>query len=667
MIKERKLERKLERELERKSILKMSIIFFLTAIVLFFFLIINTPTHAQAEHDNLLIAQITSLTPSSSILPVTVPTPTVVQPSPDIKISPLPEKSPGESPSPKPPSRSGSIKPSRTPSNQPSKTPSGTASPKVSPSPFISPKPSPLPASSPDKAFVEEKPPGAVVTMAGKPLFQLYAKLGPYSPARRAEAISHRLNSIIRDLRIHPDNINVVEEKWTTNVMVGKKILVTLGDKDARPEKRTRLELANKYKLIIQITLEEERNKLNNQKMRRGTMVGIVGCFLLILLIYISGKLSPAIHKKLYSWRGKWIRSIKIQNLNIMSDKRIADLVFFIFKFLRWVVTLALVYILFDYVSDFFPETEGISESFSGYVSKLLFKAWTSISSYLPSFLFVLLILIVTRYILRFVRFIFDEIKKGTITIPGFYAEWLNPTQKIIRGFIIVISIVIILPYLPGYRSPAFRAISIFFGVILSLGSTSLISHIVAGVVLTYTRAFKVGDRIKITNVTGDVIEKTLLATRIRTIKNVDISIPNSEVLSGPITNYSSFAKEYGLILHKNITIGYDAPWRQIHELLINSAAEIKYILDDPKPFVLQNSLDDFYVSYEINAYTDHPELMAEIYSELHENIQDKFNEAGVEIMSSHYSALRDGNETTIPEEKRPKDYTPPPFNIFTR
>ncbi|MCD4785507.1 MAG: mechanosensitive ion channel [Candidatus Eremiobacteraeota bacterium] len=653
--------------MERKSILKKSAIFFLAAIILFFFFIAGTPVHGRTEHcDNILIAQITGLTPtpSSSVKPVIVPTPAVtdlVQSSPDIKTSPSLHKSPGDSSAPKP----ESIKPSHTPSDQSSKKLS--PSPEASPSSFISPKPLPSPTSSPDKAIAEEKPQGAVVTMAGKPMFALYAKLGPYSPPKRAEAISHRLNSIIKDTKIHPDDINVVEEKWTTNIMAGKRILVTLSDKDAKPEKRTRLELANEYKLIIQITLEEARNKLRKQRMVKGTVVGIVGCILLIILIFISSKLSPAIHKKLHSWRGKWIRSIKIQNLDIISDKRLADLMFFIFKFLRWVVILTLIYILFDYVSDFFPETEGISESFSSSVSKLLFKLWTSISSYLPSFLFVLLMLIATRYILRFVRFIFDEVKKGTITIPGFYEEWLDPTQKIIRGFIIVIAIVIILPYLPGYSSPAFRAISIFIGVIFSLGSTSLISHIVAGVVLTYTRAFKVGDRVKIANVTGDVIEKSLLATRLRTIKNVDISIPNSQVLSGPITNYSSLAEDYGLILHKNITIGYDAPWRQVHELLINAATEIKYVLDDPKPFVLQKSLDDFYVSYEINAYTNHPELMDEIYSELHENIQDKFNEAGVEIMSSHYSSLRDGNEITIPEDKRPKDYTPPPFNIFTR
>lgn len=155
----------------------------------------------------------------------------------------------------------------------------------------------------------------------------------------------------------------------------------------------------------------------------------------------------------------------------------------------------------------------------------------------------------------------------------------------------------------------------------------------------------------------GDITFKALLVTHLRTTKNVEITLPNSTVLSGAILNFSTAAKESALILHTSITIGYDAPWRRVHELLIAAASATQHILKDPPPFVLRTALNDFYDSYQINAYTDHPHEMARIYSDLHQNIQDKFNEGGMEIMSPHYSQLRDGNNTTIPENYRPADY----------
>lgn len=201
-------------------------------------------------------------------------------------------------------------------------------------------------------------------------------------------------------------------------------------------------------------------------------------------------------------------------------------------------------------------------------------------------------------------------------------------------------------------------------GVLFTFGSAGALGNVVAGLVLTYMRAFKIGDRVTIGEVTGDVIEKTLLVTRVRTIQNEMISVPNSTVMNNHTVNFSSDAAVNGLILHTTVTIGYDAPWRQVHQLLIDAALATDLIEQEPAPYVLQTSLDDYYVSYRINAYTKAPNKQARIYSQLHQNIQDKFNEAGVEIMSPHYKALRDGNATTIPAEHLPKDYEAPAFQV---
>jgi small-conductance mechanosensitive channel len=223
---------------------------------------------------------------------------------------------------------------------------------------------------------------------------------------------------------------------------------------------------------------------------------------------------------------------------------------------------------------------------------------------------------------------------------------------------------VLVFPYLPGSDSNVFRGVSVFIGVLFSLGSSSAIANMVAGLVITYMRPFKIGDRIKIGDIIGDVMEKNLLVTRIKTPKNEEITIPNSSILSGNTTNYSSLARTEGLIIHTIVTIGYDVPWKQIHQALIDAALRTEKLLKEPHPFVLQTGLEDFYVSYQINAYTKESKMLAHIYSELHQNIQDCCFEKGIEILSPHYRAARDGNMTTIPQSYLPNDYKTPSFNL---
>ena len=224
--------------------------------------------------------------------------------------------------------------------------------------------------------------------------------------------------------------------------------------------------------------------------------------------------------------------------------------------------------------------------------------------------------------------------------------------------------IIVVFPYLPGSDSKVFQGVSVFLGFLFTFGSAGSLSNIMAGIVLTYMRLFKIGDRVKIGEIVGDIIEKSLLVTRIRTTKNEIISIPNSSVLNSHTINYSSDTVDNGLILHTTVTIGYDVPWKDMHQALIDAALRTDLILKEPKPFVLQTSLEDFYVSYQINAYTKDANKQAAIYSQLHSNIQDCCNEVGIEILSPHYRAARDGNRTTIPENYLDKDYQAPSFNI---
>jgi small-conductance mechanosensitive channel len=295
-------------------------------------------------------------------------------------------------------------------------------------------------------------------------------------------------------------------------------------------------------------------------------------------------------------------------------------------------------------------------------LGEILAEASEAIIGYLPNLFTLIIIGVATRYTLKFLRFFHDGISSKKIKIAGLHPELTDPTFQLLRFMIVALALVAAYQFLPGSDSPIFRGITIFVGFLLSLGSTSLVTNIVSGIVLTYTRGLRIGDRVKIGKTVGDVLERTLLVTRIRTIKNVVVTIPNGMVLNNEIINYNAPMLEEGLILNTTVTIGYDVPWRKVHRLLIHAAVACRDILSDPKPFVLQTSLDDYYVSYELNAYTHTPDRMAMIYSELHQNIQDWFNEAGIEIMSPRYTAYRDGSEVTIPSQNKSHGPIPIPM-----
>ena len=371
-----------------------------------------------------------------------------------------------------------------------------------------------------------------------------------------------------------------------------------------------------------------------------------------------------ALAERIQTEKGKSLKGFKVQRVQIFTASQLTNLLLSVSKYARYGTNLVMILIYLTGVFSLFPQTRVIINSLLTSILKEIQQGWQEFVIYLPNLLNIIIIIFVTYYGLKLVRFLFREIENGTITFTGFRAEWATPTYQLVRFLIIAFSLVIVFPFLPGSSSPAFQGVSVFLGLLFSLGSTSVVANVVSGVVLTYTGAFRVGDRVKIADTVGDVVEKGLLVTRIRTIKNVEITIPNGMVMGSHIVNYSVVSQERGLILNTTVTLGYDIPWRLIHETLIKAALATVEVLPEPRPFVLQTSLDDYYVSYELNAYTDQPSKMALIYSELHQNIQDCCNEAGIEILSPRYDALRDGNASTIPADHLPKDYQTPPFNV---
>lgn len=385
----------------------------------------------------------------------------------------------------------------------------------------------------------------------------------------------------------------------------------------------------------------------------------------LLVVIYFFNRLFKWIYKKIEALQEDKIKGINYQGYQFMTPEASTRLIIFGVKVVRFFLLLLIIYVYLLQLFGVLPWTEDIYNTLFEWIAAPIGVLALGFVSYLPKLIFVIVVFWLTRKLVGMLGFFANEVHKGKLRIPGFYPDWIKPTFNILRFFIYIIALVLVFPYLPGSGSPAFQGVSLFLGVLLSLGSTSIVANAVGGIMIIYMRPFVVGDMVKMVGVTGKVVEKNLLVTRLSTAKQEEVTVPNFSIIQNQITNYSSSNHSDGVFLHTVVTIGYDVPWRQVHEVMLAAAASTPGVEEKPKPFVLQTALGDFNVSYELNAYSRQPEVMPRTYSLLHQNLQDAFNKAGIEIMSPHYSAVRDGNETTIPEEHRPTDYRPAVFRIF--
>jgi small-conductance mechanosensitive channel len=331
------------------------------------------------------------------------------------------------------------------------------------------------------------------------------------------------------------------------------------------------------------------------------------------------------------------LHSVQIQSFEILRAHRLRTAFRVVVRVLRAATASVLVYFWLDFVLSSFPLTRPLAARLLTLVLDPLSRLGNGLLALLPDLGFLLVLYVITRWLLGLVRLFFEAVAKGNVTLSGFEAEWALPTYRIVRIAIVAFALVVAYPYIPGSRSAAFQSISIFLGVMFSIGSSSFIANIIAGYSMTYRRAFRLGDRIRVGEVFGDVSEIRLQVTHVRSLKNEEIVVPNSSLLNSNVVNYSALARTRGLILHTTVGIGYETPWRQVEAMLLLAAERTPGLLREPAPFVLQKSLGDFCVVYEVNVYCDAPAEMARLYTSLHQNILDIFNEYGVQIMTPAY------------------------------
>lgn len=479
----------------------------------------------------------------------------------------------------------------------------------------------------------------------------------------RVSLLENRLRDISADPVLAPDSITLQNDSSYTELLYKGTVLMAVNDSDALFNDASRLALARTYEQRIrQALVQQGAFSWGNLLSIILQMLLVLG--VLVLMVWLAGKGYRWLHRKIlkdFRWQG-----LRIGSYQVLSKRQLIEISERLLNLMRWLVIFVLFYLSLPLLFSFLPSTRTLANQLISYTLSPLKAVLLGFLHFIPNLLTIGVIFICTRYLIRLIGFFAAEVQKGNLRIRNFYPDWAEPTFKLVKVLLYVFMFIVIYPYLPGSQSKIFQGVSVFLGVLLSLGSSSAIANLVAGIVLTYMRPFKVGDRVRVGEVTGDVVEKNMLVTRIRTIKNEDVTVPNASVLSGHSINYSSRTEETseGLVLHSTVTIGYDTPYQQVESLLVAAAGRTEGLLKDPAPYVLQLSLDDFYVSYEINAYTRSANDMSNIYSRLHRNIQDCFFEAGVEIMSPHYSALRDGNSISIPDDQKPQGYQAPGFRV---
>lgn len=477
---------------------------------------------------------------------------------------------------------------------------------------------------------------GAPVQLLNDTLFYFYTPMGPFTSKDRAENASSHVHSLYELVVFHPDSIRIQSLNNFVNLSYGQKTLLSLHETDAVWANATLDELAIEYKRVIGNSVSKMRDafSLKNNLIRAGKAALIL---VLAYLFFLAITKSDAFLKRRFLKKSPLLSDgLKFHNYQVLTDKQLKRYLLKLSGLLKISALSALLYITVYFLFKTFPVTQSWTETLSQWIWEPIHDILSASYHYLPKFVTLIVLVVIARYVSKTLRYFSLEIERGILEIKGFHKEWARPTYIIVRFLWYAFMFVLIFPYLPGSDSTAFKGVSVFLGILFSIGSSSAISNTIAGFVITYMRPFRVGDWIKVTEITGQVIEKTFLVTRIRTINHEDVTVPNSAILAGHTINYSSSAKEIGLIVSAQSGFIYSIDWNKVHDILRTAALSTTDIDTSKEPFIFHTALNDFYALYQVNAYTQKPERMYFIQSELYRNIQIESAKAGVDMMIPH-------------------------------
>jgi small-conductance mechanosensitive channel len=495
---------------------------------------------------------------------------------------------------------------------------------------------SPSPPLSPSTEAQSPETPTAPVLLDGRTLFKVRGTSS--NPAsERAAAISGRIDALAGNPAVALADLVVLPGQIGLEIRAGNDLLMVLVPADAALEGVRPDVLAESHRQRIERAVAGYRNDREQGELLRDAAASAVATAILVFLLLFNRFLFRKSQAFLDNKVKAQIAAMPQGTLQFIQGKQLQDALAATVRGVHRLILAVLLYLWLEFVLGQFPWTRWISDGLLTFMTDPLLRIGSSVMDYLPSLIFLLVLGLITRYGLRLIKLYFAAVERGRATLANFDSAWSLPTYKLIRTLVIGIALVMAYPYLPGSGSEALRGISVFAGLLLSLGASAAVGNVIAGYFNIFGRVFRVGDVIKVGEVCGAVTQIRLLTTRVRTIKNEEVTLPNSMIVSNHLVNYSALAQTQGLILHTEVGIGYEVPWRQVHALLEEAARRTPDVRLEPAPFILQRSLGDFAVVYQLNVYTNTAQGMAGIYSLLHQHILDVFNEHGVQIMTPAY------------------------------
>ena len=478
--------------------------------------------------------------------------------------------------------------------------------------------------------------PMAPVAIDGTVVFRLRGA-SSFPAAERARLVRERITAAAADPAITPDAIRVVETGGVSRIVAGDRPLLALVDADAEAEGIGRQELALIHAGRVRQAIVDYRNARSTAALSRAAWRSGAATVVLVLAAGLLLTFWRSLDRRLQRRLEARIHTIGIQSFEVVRAEQIHSALTTAFFVVRVAIALTALLVYAGFVLRQWPATRQFALSTRAFALSPLRVMADGVLASIPSLVFLVVLFLLVRLLLRLVRLFFEAIEQRSVTFAGFDPDWAPPTYKLVRVAIVAFALIVAYPYIPGSESEAFKGVSLFIGIVFSLGSSSAISNIIAGYMMTYRRAFRLGDRVKIGDAVGEVIAIRLQVTHLRSPKNEEIVIPNSEILSGEVINYSSLAGERGVLLHTEVGIGYETPWRQVEAMLLAAAARTPGLGSKPPAFVNLKKLGDFAVVYELNVPCGDVLAMAQQYTALHRSVLDVFNEYGVQIMTPAY------------------------------
>jgi small-conductance mechanosensitive channel len=473
--------------------------------------------------------------------------------------------------------------------------------------------------------------PPATLTYTNRPIVELHATMFARTPADRVTAAHRALDQATADGRLGP--VTMRPYGSATIVSVDGHDIFAVVPQDVDPTAgETTEQYAAQAVTRLELALAEARELTAPVRLARSTAAALLATALLGLLLtglwkgrrLVAARVTAKADHKLGRMRGG----------ELVRMSRMLELLHAAVAITTAAVGVFLAYAWLTFVLRRFPYTRPWGESLREFLLGRLTSMLLALVESTPNLFSVLLIVLFTRIVARIINVTFEAIEQRRVELPGVYAETAQPTRRIVTAFVWLFALALAYPYLPGSNTDAFKGVSVFAGLMLSLGSSGIINQVMSGLTLTYSRALRPGDFVRIGDVEGTVLQLGLLSTKLKTNRAEEITIPNAVVVATITTNYS---RHEGVVLPTSLTIGYDTPWRQVEALLLRAAERTPGLRRDPPPRVMQTALHDHSVEYTLLVAPEQPHRRTAAQNDLHANIQDAFNEFGVQIMSPRY------------------------------